>query len=351
MTAKNKIEKRAHRRLTLLAMVSVTASGAFLYGAHRPDSFPFTFVQEQIATLQATDLVKSIKSQIAGLAPSHGSEGPELAVTAEGPPPGVSADTLEVPEKPIGAPVAASIPRAEPVPEMSVTLAEAVSGKEEKEGMASYVLGGEGMTPEVRRAWETLERARAAGNIETPTSPDDAFFRRAAGEIGYVPAGMSSTLVRSLRTPVKEGPSSLSGKPEFITADTILLDDILIKLQGAAAPGAGDLCETAEGESYDCASWAKRGMEAILAERTVLCEVTDVLHGEEGALVGWCDLTLKNGKRRDLGDIGVLSGVLRVDEKGHGISPYLRTEMDARKAGNGIWSGRYVSEKNRKENH
>lgn len=328
MSAKSESKSRVNAGMALLATVTLVGNGAIIYDAAYPgrlNLFGSGAAAAGAGAPEAPDLT-----------PTHETLA-EIEIV-ESTPAEVLSDE-ETPEEGL-------IPRAVPVPDMTVTMSEAVSGDEDSEGIAGYVLGGEGMTPEVRRAWETLEKARAKGEVETPLAPDSAFFRRAAGEIGYVPSGMEPALVRSLSEAVEPGPSSVSGLPEFITADTLMVDEILIRLQGAVAPVETDLCETASGTAYDCAAWATRGMQTIVGDRELLCHLTDELSGEGGALLGWCDITLKSGKRRDLAEIGVHSGILRVDDGDGDISPYLRTEADARAAGNGIWSGRYENEKN-----
>ena len=330
MSAKKNTKRRVSAGLALAATITLVGNGALLYEVTNPGILNLSW----LAPALPADDVRGEPD----LMPTHGQTA-EIAVEHdESTPAEVLAEASDLEE--------GRIPRATPVPDMTLTMSEAVSGEEEGEGIAGYVLGGEGMTPEVQRAWETLEKARASGDVEAPLTPDSEFFRRAAGEIGYVPSGMEPASVRSLIEAVEPGPSSVSGPAAFVTADTLMVDEILIRLQGAVAPVDGDFCETASGTAYDCAAWSVRAMETILADRDVLCHLTDELDGEGGALLGWCDITLKSGKRRDLAEIGVHSGILRVDDDARDISPYLRTEAQARDAGNGIWSGRYENKKN-----
>lgn len=245
--------------------------------------------------------------------------------------------------------VVVEIPRAKPAPEKAVTLSEEIGGTKERAGAAGYVLGEDGASPELRLAWSTLHRARMAEESDLQ-EPDEAYFRRAAGEIGYVPAGLAPEQVRSLDAPVEAGAGGLAEGPvTFRSADLLDVDGQLIRLDGVRAPSEEDACQTSEGSSYDCAGWAVRGMEMIVDGRELKCHLTDRAAGADGEVYGWCDLELRNGSRRDLAEIGVSSGILMVEHNGAGISPYLRSEDNAKNKAHGIWSGTYVPAKTEEE--
>ncbi|MCW3782603.1 thermonuclease family protein [Defluviimonas salinarum] len=241
-------------------------------------------------------------------------------------------------------PANVDIPAALPDLGRTETFGEAVSVQEAGTSrVEGYVLGEEGVTDEMRKAWGTLERARSAGSGsgDAGDADDGDVFLRAAGEIGYVPSGISPA---DIRVPGAEigsmGNEVVTGEAEIYSAGTIIVDGVLIRLQGVRAPGLSDMCLTASGVEYDCDAWSLRGVEAMLAGRELSCEVTDEEHLEGGRL-GWCNIALRSGVARDVGEIGVEAGIMVAEPGISGISPYLKSEAKAREAGNGVWSGSF----------
>ncbi|MBW3243575.1 hypothetical protein KUV57_12955 [Epibacterium sp. DP7N7-1] len=317
MSAKSKNDKRPSIGLTLLATAVMVGNGVILYDVAYPGKLSL-FDRVAVDGPAVVDLAPPQPPRVVDTNPITGAEVPSVEhANQEG-------DALP----------------PSPLHDKATAVSRDDSGGE---GLASYALGDGGMTEEVRQALEMLESARSSGGAAEPLTLDSDYFRRAAREIGYVPSGVDPKLVRSLGEATEEGPSSISGVPEFKTADTLLVDDIELRLQGAVAPREGDICMTASGSAYDCASWSLNGMVTIVGGREVVCHITDDLSGNDDALLGWCDITLNNGKRRDLGEIAVQSGILRFDDAASQPSPYLRAEKNAQASGNGIWSGRYES--------
>ena len=229
---------------------------------------------------------------------------------------------------------------AEPAPEPTrpETFSEKASGLSDLSGVAGYVLGAEGISPDMQRAWLTLERARASGADTQEKDPQ--MMVRAAQEIGYVPAGMDPDSIRDPSEPIgARGGEIVSGSAEVVAADRIIIGGVLLRLQGLRAPGPDDLCKTASGREYDCGAWASKALEALIAGRELSCELRDRVADDGAASVGWCSIVLRSGVGRDVGQIEVEAGIAIAEGADTGISPYLRSAQKARHDKVGIWTG------------
>ena len=138
----------------------------------------------------------------------------------------------------------------------------------------------------------------------------------------------------------------VSGILDFVSADTAMVEDTLIRFDGVHGPSSEDLCETASGNTYDCASWSLAGMRTIVAEREVSCTVLSRADIETGAHYASCNLTLRNGSERSLAEVGLESGILVLADQEDPAPSLYDAQEKARQAGNGVWSGVYEYAKN-----
>lgn len=236
------------------------------------------------------------------------------------------------------------IPTALPRPRELKTFAFEVTGAEREDVVSGYVLGEEGVSDDMRRAWEVLERARRDSG-DPGKAADPEVFNRAAGEIGYVPNGVRPETIRAVDAEIgAAGHEVIRGIFEPTTADSGEVDGVLVRLQGIRAPREGDTCLNASGSAYDCSGWALNGLATILADRDLSCEVMDLEEGGDEARIGWCSMEMRNGEKRDVGEIAIQAGIASVADTGGMISPYSRAQSEAKDAKNGIWSGSFVPE-------
>ncbi|WP_411840084.1 hypothetical protein [Paracoccus sp. ME4] len=289
-----------------------------------------------------------------GIRPNAGARDAEIQITEEAEPGAVDAWVSDIATAGgIGEdPEPIHIPTALPRPRELKTFAFEVTGEEREDVVSGYVLGEEGVSDDMRRAWEVLERARR-DNGDPGKAADPEVFNRAAGEIGYVPSGVRPETIRAVDAEIgSAGHEVIRGIFEPMSADTGEIDGVLIRLQGVRAPRQGDTCLNAAGSVYDCSGWALNGLATILADRDLACEVMDPEVAEDGeeaearddARIGWCSMEMRNGMRRDVGEIAVQAGIASVEDTGGMISPYSRAQSEAKDAKNGIWSGSFVPE-------
>ena len=231
-------------------------------------------------------------------------------------------------------PGAVIIPTAEPDMSHAKTVAD-VAGGDAGQPVAGYVLGEDGMSPEMEAAFRVIQRGRAPATVHE----DANVFREAAAEIGYVPAGVDPNSIRTPGAELGAVGEVLQGPVEVISGHSLAIGGEMLRLQGARAPGAMDVCLNAAGAEYDCASWSRAGMEHILEDREIACEITGETH-PEGGRIGWCNLDV-GSQARDLAELAVRAGILVPDRGDDGFSPYDGDERDAQTSGFGVWSGSF----------
>lgn len=187
-------------------------------------------------------------------------------------------------------------------------------------------------TPDIARAMQQVAIAR--GKVETPV-PADAAIATAARQIGYIPAVTLANEGGGLSDPV------VSGSPQVISGDSFKLDGHAITLDGAHAPSSADSCISASGSIYDCASWAKTGLETMLEGSVVSCRITGAVG--DGTEIGRCEILGAGfGGEHDIARIGVKSGLLFASGEEDRASPYEQSERAARTTKLGLWSGKYT---------
>ena len=122
----------------------------------------------------------------------------------------------------------------------------------------------------------------------------------------------------------------IAGPARIIDGDTIDIAGTRIRLEGIDAPEAGQTCETASGESWDCGTEATRFMVSMTEGREVACRALGL--DKYGRLLATCFA----------GDLDVNAEMVR-----HGYAwafvrysqVYVAEESSARAANAGIWQG------------
>lgn len=223
-----------------------------------------------------------------------------------------------------------------------LTLGEAVDTQGSADIISGYVLGEDGVSQDMKHAWDSVQQARSENGLIAAPRLSDETFSAAASSIGYVAQGEDPNLVRRIGADIGAlGHDEILGVYDLAAADLGHIDGVLMRLQGVIAPTADDTCLTAAGTSYDCAEWARDGLSKILDGRDLACEVLDIPGGQDGAREGWCNLTLRNGAVRDVGELAIAAGLVRAGHVAEMRSPYWAAEKQARADRVGIWSGTF----------
>jgi endonuclease YncB( thermonuclease family) len=117
-----------------------------------------------------------------------------------------------------------------------------------------------------------------------------------------------------------------------IDGDTLLIRDVIIRLDGIDAPELGQRCTSPTNLEWDCGRDAKRMLTEKIGRGPVSCRQ---LHFDaDGQVLASC--AASNGD--DLAATMVHSGYALADGR---RQRYLGEEMAARMAGRGMWSGSF----------
>lgn len=125
---------------------------------------------------------------------------------------------------------------------------------------------------------------------------------------------------------------SLSGHARLIDGDTIEVAGRDVRLHGIDAPETGQSCFDGDGREYRCGADATRALARLIRDRPVACDGAE--HDRYGRLVAVCRV----------GGLDLNREMVRL---GHAVAyaeysaDYLSEELDAYKAGRGIWAGSF----------
>jgi endonuclease YncB( thermonuclease family) len=125
--------------------------------------------------------------------------------------------------------------------------------------------------------------------------------------------------------------------------DTITLEDgTRVRLWGIDAPELRQACQDGKGATYQCGEKARAALAAAIGGRPVDCEYRD--RDRYGRLVAQC-----SAGGEDIGEALVRGGwavaYTRFTDR------YAPIEAEARRAGRGIWSGRFEAPANWRKDH
>jgi endonuclease YncB( thermonuclease family) len=126
----------------------------------------------------------------------------------------------------------------------------------------------------------------------------------------------------------------LVGQASIVDGDTLDIHDERIRLWGVDAPESTQLCRGRDNRPYRCGAQAANSLDAFTSTRTVRC--TPVDGDRYGRIVARCAVG-----RVDLGQMLVSRG-LAVEEPQYSHGHYAADQLAARRAGRGIWAGRFV---------
>ena len=119
-----------------------------------------------------------------------------------------------------------------------------------------------------------------------------------------------------------------------IDGDTFDLGETRIRLLDIDAPEMGQSCRDARGRSYRCGEASANALGEVLAMGRVRCEGRE--NDQYGRRLARCSVA-----GQDVGALMVLSGeaLAFVKYSDH----YLPQQIDAQKAGRGVWRGRFTA--------
>jgi endonuclease YncB( thermonuclease family) len=126
----------------------------------------------------------------------------------------------------------------------------------------------------------------------------------------------------------------LIGQVSVVDGDTLDIHDERIRLWGIDAPESTQLCRGRDRRPYRCGALSANTLDAFTRAKTVRC--TPVDDDRYGRIVARCAV----GKV-DLGQMLVSRG-LAVEEPQYSHGRYTADQLTARRAGRGIWAGRFV---------
>jgi endonuclease YncB( thermonuclease family) len=127
----------------------------------------------------------------------------------------------------------------------------------------------------------------------------------------------------------------LVGQVSVVDGDTLDIHDARIRLWGVDAPESTQLCRGRDNRPYRCGALAANSLDAFTRAKTVRC--TPVDGDRYGRIVARCAVG-----RTDLGQMLVSRG-LAVEEPQYSHGYYAADQRAARRAGRGIWAGRFVA--------
>ena len=128
---------------------------------------------------------------------------------------------------------------------------------------------------------------------------------------------------------------SVTGYPEILDGDTLRFGRRdRVRLAGVDAPEASQLCAEAFGKRYACGRAAREALKALVGSGPVSCKARQ--RDRYGRLIAVC----LDAAGRDLAG--------RLVDQGWALayrrysSEYVPQELAARKAGRGLWRGRFI---------
>jgi len=142
-------------------------------------------------------------------------------------------------------------------------------------------------------------------------------------------------VVLSLLATLPANAADLSGRASIVDGDTLDVHGERIRLWGIDAPESTQLCRGRDRKPYRCGALAANTLDAFTRGKTVRCMALD---GDRyGRIVARCAAA-----GADLGQFMISRG-LAVEEPQYSHGAYAGDQFAARRAGRGVWSGRFVA--------
>lgn len=144
---------------------------------------------------------------------------------------------------------------------------------------------------------------------------------------------LSAMILAIVWSTVSPSFGDITGQVRVIDGDTLELAGQKIRLHGIDAPETKQLCQTKPNQPNPCGQLATKALTEVIAGKIITCQGHD--HDRYGRLIGTC---FRAGI--DINRHMVLNGwALAYRAYSH---DYVDAENSARKAGVGIWKGKFV---------
>lgn len=121
---------------------------------------------------------------------------------------------------------------------------------------------------------------------------------------------------------------TISGKARVLDGDTLAMGSVRIRLHGIDAAEDGQTCNSANGQTWDCAKAATERLAGLIGDQKVECSVQD--RDRYGRLVAVCFAEGVNLNERLVSD-GLAWAYRQYSTE------YVEVETAAKAAGRGIW--------------
>lgn len=126
---------------------------------------------------------------------------------------------------------------------------------------------------------------------------------------------------------------TVNGAARLLDGDTLQIDNQVVRLHGVDAPETGQTCFDASERSYRCGVDALDGLRTLIAGKSVRCTGSEYDRYDRLIARCWAGSTDLN---RALVSKGLAVAYKRYSDD------YLAEEIDAFKAGRGLWRGRFA---------
>ena len=125
----------------------------------------------------------------------------------------------------------------------------------------------------------------------------------------------------------------VTGKAKVLDGQNLVVNGLPLRLDGAEAPGAAQVCMTRTGTPWECGRRARARLATLADGRKVTCVTTQPIGQGAAAICGG------NGVR-DLAERLVWEGLAVAN--GHDRGRYAEMQSSARASGRGVWIGSFV---------
>jgi endonuclease YncB( thermonuclease family) len=128
----------------------------------------------------------------------------------------------------------------------------------------------------------------------------------------------------------------------ILDGDSLRIKSREFRLFGIDAPEYRQTCQTADGRSYACGKHSRKYLVRLIAGKTVKCRTVDVDRYDREIAICKADQINLN---REMVRGGWAVAYLRYSLN------YAKPEIEARKAGRGIWQGRFTEPEDWRAEH
>jgi endonuclease YncB( thermonuclease family) len=134
--------------------------------------------------------------------------------------------------------------------------------------------------------------------------------------------------------PVSATAETISGKPQIVDGDTLIIDGIKIRLNAVDAPETDQSCLNAHNKIYSCGLLSRDRLRTFISQSPIACQTEGT--DRYGRYLATCFL-----RNEDLNSWLVSQGLALAYVQYS--TRYQRIEEQARREGKGLWSGAFIA--------